>query len=89
MSGQRTQRLAMLTTSDNPHDPFDAFEDWFAYDTRAGHHTTSFLARIVIATDELSEASHHEAIEAAIDEIVDENVNGLYVKVTREVESKF
>ncbi len=75
----------MLTTIDNPFDPFDNFDEWYAYDTQAGHHTSSFLARISVTSDELSESDHSLAIEQAIDEIVFENVLGLYRKVTREV----
>lgn len=75
---------SMLTTKDNPHDPFDDYDSWYAYDTRVGHNTLSFLARIVSISYETSEADQNLAIERAIDEIVEENVNGLYVKVSRE-----
>ena len=79
--------IAMLTTIDNPHDPFDDYDAWFAFDNRKGHHTPGFLARIVVLSDELSENDQNLAIEDAIDEIVKENINGLYKKVTREVDT--
>lgn len=72
----------MLTTVDNPWNPFTHFDEWYAYDEACGYHTTSFLARIVRTSDELSDADQSLAIEQAIDEIVEENVNGLYQKVT-------
>lgn len=71
----------MLTTVDNPFDPFTQFDEWFAYDEALGHNTTQFLARVVITSDELSSADQSLAIESAIDEIVRENVTGLYRKV--------
>jgi hypothetical protein len=71
----------MLSTVDNPYNPFTHFQDWYNFDTRAGYHTTSFLARIVNSSDELSEPDQERAIEFAIDEIVKENILGLYVKV--------
>lgn len=71
----------MLTTVDNPFDPFTQFDEWFAYDEVLGHNTTQFLARVVITSDELSSADQSLAIESAIDEIVRENVTGLYRKV--------
>lgn len=74
---------AMLTTTDNPHDPFEDFDAWQAFDVRAGHHSLSYLARIVLVSDEQSEADYNLAIEEAIDEIVDLNLTGLYKKVTR------
>lgn len=77
-------RESMLTTMDNPYNPFDDFDAWYAWDTQAGYHTLSFLARIIVTSDELSETDQHLAAETAIDEIVRENVQGNYRKVTRE-----
>lgn len=73
----------MLTTLDNPFDPFTEFKEWLAYDTRAGHYTLSFLDRVVITSDSLSEAQQAYAIQQAIDEIVQYDVTGLYVKASR------
>ena len=77
---------SMLTTVDNPNDPFTQYDAWYAFDERMGYHSTSLLARIVKTSDELSEADQSLAIEAAIDEIVRENVSGKHRKVTQEVE---
>lgn len=74
-----------LTTVDNPHDPFDEYLAWFAYDTMSGYHTPSFLARILKDSDQLSEADQEKANEDAIDEIVRENVLGIYRKVQKEI----
>lgn len=75
----------MLTTVDNPHDPFDDYDSWYAWDSRYGYHTPEFLARIANVSVETSETDQAQAIEDAIDEIVKENVTGMYRKVTREV----
>lgn len=75
----------MLTTVDNPFNPFTHFDEWFAYDEAAGHKTTAFLARVVKTSDEMSEADQSLAIEQAINEIVRENVTGLYRKVSSEM----
>jgi hypothetical protein len=71
----------MLTTIDNPFDPFTQFVEWDTYDRYLGYNTTSFLARIVRTSDELSDADQALAIEEAIDEIVRENVSGMHRKV--------
>lgn len=71
----------MLTTVDNPYNPTTHFDEWFAWDTAAGYYTTAFLARVVVSSPELSEADQSLAIEQAIDEIVRENVSGVYRKV--------
>jgi hypothetical protein len=73
----------MLTTEDNPFDPFTQYDQWFAFDERMGHHTSSFLARVVRTSDELSEADQALAVEQAIDEIIEFNVSGQYKKVKK------
>lgn len=73
--------LHMLTTVDNPHNPWTNFDEWYAFDEAAGYHTTGLLARITITSDQLSEADQSVAIEAAIDEIVRFNVSGVHRKI--------
>lgn len=72
----------MLTTVDNPFNPFTEFEEWLDYDTRMGYNTSSFLDRIAKVSNELSQPDQALAIQAAIDEIVDENVSGMWRKVS-------
>lgn len=71
----------MLTTIDNPYNPWTHYDEWFAWDAQAGYHTPGFLARIVRSSDELSDEDQSLAIEQAIDEIVEENVLGIYKRV--------
>lgn len=73
----------MLSTTDNPWNPFTDFDEWFGFDTRAGYHTLSYLARVIATSNELSEADQALATETAIDEIVRENVLGIYRKVPK------
>lgn len=74
---------SMLTTTDNPFDPFTQWDSWLAYDTAAGYHTPEYLGRIVRSSDELSDTDQSLAIEDAIDEIVKENILGVYKKVSK------
>jgi len=73
---------SMLTTLDNPYNPFTQFDDWYAYDVEKGYYTCNYLARIVKTSEDLSEEDEALAIEQAIDEIVSMNITGLYKKVT-------
>ena len=75
----------MLTTVDNPYDPFTRFDEWYRFDTASGYNTSAFLARVTLTSEELSEADQDLALEQAIDQIVNENVLGLYRKVKRSV----
>lgn len=79
-------RVAMLTTTDNPYDPFDEYDEWYAMDTNLGYNTPSYLARIAIVTEDLGPAMYHQHIEDAIDEIIKENITGTYKKVVRDVD---
>jgi hypothetical protein len=73
----------MLTTVDNPYDPFTQWDEWYAWDRQAGYHTPGLLDRIARLSDELSDADYHLAIQQAIDEIVRENVMAVHRKVKR------
>jgi hypothetical protein len=77
----------MLTTVDNPFNPFTQFDDWYSWDTAHGYHTSSLLARVTVTSDDLGEGDALSAIDNAIDEIVRENVSGMHRKVaeTQEV----
>lgn len=72
---------SMLTTVDNPFDPFTQFDEWYNFDESSGYHTTAYLGRIVKSSNALSEADQSLAIEQAIDEIIEENILGIYRKV--------
>jgi hypothetical protein len=73
----------MLTTVDNPFDPFTRFDEWNAYDISMGYGTCAFLARMTMGSHDLSEPDQLLAINDAIDEIVEMNVSGMHRKVTR------
>lgn len=77
-------RQVALTTVDNPHNPFEDFDAWDSYDRRQGYNTASFLGRIAMTSDDLSEQEYLNAVELAIDEIVQMNTLGLYKKITRD-----
>lgn len=71
----------MLSTSDNPWNPWTDFKEWHAFDLRAGHNTLAYLARITVSAHELSEADQDLAVELAIEEIVRLNINGMFIAV--------
>ena len=73
----------MLTTVDNPFDPFTRFDEWYEFDVRLGYHTSAFLDRIAKVSHEISETDQALAIQDAIDEILQENVSGMWRKVSR------
>lgn len=72
----------MLTTVDNPFNPFTQFDQWNAFDMQKGYYTLSFLARVVITSPLLSPLDQFLAEEMAIEEIARENVSGMHRRVT-------
>lgn len=73
----------MLTTTDNPYDPFTQFDAWKGYDEDKGYYTCAYLGRIAKTSHNLSEADESKAIDDAIDEIVDLNILGIYKKAIK------
>lgn len=74
----------MLTTVDNPYNPFDNYEQWLSYDRSVGHNTNELLARVISYSDELSDEDKEVAIEKAIDDIVKEDPTLTYKKISKD-----
>ena len=74
----------MLTTIDNPFDPFTQFEQWFLFDVEKGYNSCSYLARIAKTSDQFTDKENEKEIERAIDEIIKYDFMNIYKKVTKE-----
>ena len=77
------ENKCMLTTFDNPFDPFEQFTSWFLFDVEKGYNSCGYLGRIVNFNDEMSEKEKDEEIERAIDEIIQYDFLAIYKKVKR------
>ena len=77
-------RRCMLTTFDNPYDPFEQFTSWFLFDVEKGYNSGAYLGRIARTSDQLSEEENELEIERAIDEIIKYDFRNIYKKVTRQ-----
>ena len=73
----------MLTTFDNPYDPFEQFALWDLFDHEKGYNSKERLARIVRLSDEMTQKEENEEIERAIDEIIKYDPLNIYKKVKR------
>lgn len=72
---------AMLTTNDNPFNPFDQFDSWFLFDVEKGYNSCAYLSRIAKTSDQMSDDENEEEIERAIDEIIKYDFMNIYKKV--------
>lgn len=73
----------MLTTEDNPYNPFSMFDEWYAYDCQKGYYTCSLLARIAKTSDGLSDSDNDLELLNSMKQIV-----SLFAKLNDYIETK-
>lgn len=74
----------MLTTFDNPFNPFVDFSSWYMFDCEKGHNTSSRLARIVNIDSEMTQKEIDEERERAMNFIVKYDSEDTFFKGTEE-----
>ena len=77
---------SLITTIDNPFDPFDNFDSWYQFDTEKGYNTSCYVARIAQTSDRFTEAENEREMERAIDEIIKYDFRNIYKKVKKNVD---
>ena len=78
----------MLTTIDNPFDPFEQFTSWFLFDVEKGYNSCGRLMRIANVSEDMSTKEYNEAIDLAIDKLISLDFLGIYQKVTKETDNE-
>lgn len=73
--------VPMLSTIDNPYDPFTQFDEWYAYDHQQGYYTCEYLARVANPPTGIPSETLDQIIIDAVDEICKYNLLGIYCKV--------
>ena len=73
----------MLTTIDNPFDPFTQYDEWLSYDEQAGYYTNEYLARIANTSPTMTDEEVGAAIDTAIDRIIAVDPIGMYIKAIK------
>ena len=95
-----SERMArtMISTTDNPYNPFTQYDQWRGYDEAlAGYYSSQYLARIAVVSPDLSPKETDNAIEDAVDEICSMDIRLIspvtgkevaYIKVTENSDSQ-
>ena len=78
-------KQSMLTTVDNPFNPFDEFASWYQYDCEMGYNSCGMLMRIANVTDSMSDTEENAEIDRAINEIIVHDFTNLFTKVTKDL----
>ena len=73
----------MLSTIDNPFNPFEDYSSWLMFDKEKGYDSAERLMRIAKLTDSMTQKEENEEIERAIDEIIKYDILNVYVKVSK------
>ena len=73
----------MLTTFDNPYNPFDQFDSWFLFDVTKGYNSCEVLGRFARISDSLTDEENDREVERAIDEIIKLDFLNIYKKVKK------
>ena len=74
----------MLTTIDNPFNPFEQFVDWYMYDCQKGYNTYSRIARLMPDDESLSSIEKDRSEDNIIDRMIQHDPLGIYTKVDEE-----
>jgi hypothetical protein len=74
----------MLSTIDNPYNPFDDYDHWLQYDREKGYFTNEYLARVMVSSPDLSDTSQEEDVAEAMDSIINIDPLGIYIKVNKD-----
>lgn len=82
----KKETVSMITTIDNPFDPFEDFASWFVYDSQKGYNTCGLLSLYASTSDSYSDPENQMIVDYAIDEIINNDVLGIYKKITKEIE---
>ena len=70
----------MLTTVDNPYDPFEQFTLWNLFDKENGYNTCERLARIMNISDDMTQKEEDEEYNRAADAIIKYDFLDIYKK---------
>ena len=73
----------MLSTIDNPFNPFEDYSSWLIFDKEKGYDSAERLMRIAKLTDDMTQKEEIEEIERAIDEIIKYDILNVYIKVSK------
>lgn len=71
----------MLTTKDNPYNPFIDYDSWYAFDVMKGYNTCAFIARIIHDSSSLSDEENDVEYNRAMNEIIMNDPLGIYTRI--------
>ena len=77
----------MLSTMDNPWNPFRNFDEWLQFDTSHNYNTLGYVARIANTDSDMDDETYSKAVNAAIDDILKYNPLDVYIRVSEDTDT--
>ena len=83
MSQEEDTKVYMLTTVDNPYNPFTQWDLWYNFDeNQKGYCSCGYLDRVSSTSDGFTDEENRRELNRAIDWIVKNDPSNLYRKVS-------
>lgn len=76
MANDSNVKELMLSTSDNPFNPFTQFDEWFSFDYSKGYNTLEYLARVTETTEDGFDRENRLVMNEAIEDACRFNLTG-------------
>lgn len=70
----------LITTIDNPYNPFTEFMDWYRFDCVHNYGTNEKLARLARTSEMFSDEENAEETEKAVEIMLKNDLFGMYKK---------
>ena len=74
----------MLTTTDNPYNPFEQFALWNLFDKEHGHNTCELIARLSKISFDMTQKEENEDYDRVVEFIIMHDPHDKYKKFFRE-----
>ena len=76
----------MLSTLDKPYNPYTNWKEWYNFDCQKGYYSCAYLAREFEAMNPryITEEQKVKLIQKAIQNILDNDVLGIFCKVSKD-----
>ena len=81
------EHQCMITTFDNPFDPFEQFTLWHLFDKEKGYDSSERVMRLANISNDMTQKEVDEEVERAIDRLIEIDFTNTYKKLTKQSET--
>ena len=71
----------MLSTNDNPYNPWSQYDKWLDWDTTHGYNTLGYVATLANTLNSMSDEDTMVAYDEAVIAILEQDITGNYIIV--------